>query len=156
MSVADYVNRTVDMLVFQGFSTARDHLLSQSLVDVNGFGTIGTGIVKLAQRFLLLLLTEAGSIQFQPTTGCNFMKDARKGRWRTTGDVNQSFGSAVLDIRRQIRLMQLATDPLDEQYDSATLINVQLNGDQVVLRILLTSMAGTPVTLIAPLTVSVR
>lgn len=159
-SVIPYVGRTIDMTAFQGWELGIgvEALLSQELATPDVSGAVITGTIKLVQRFLLILLTEAGSMAYLsgPTVapGCGFMTDARSGSWRTAADVQQSFYSALLDIKRQLLQLQTADDPLDEQFAGATILGVVLSPvDHAVLRLSLTSQAGTQRAFIAPLNI---
>jgi hypothetical protein len=89
-----------------------------------------TGIAKVGQRFLLILLTQPGSLVYEPLSGCAFTVDMEKGRWRTAADVLQSFASALLDVQRQMRSLETTTDPPNELFANAVLaqINLPLDG----------------------------
>lgn len=157
MSVIDYVGRTADILAFQGmFQAGKEELLSQTLVAPGTGGYLITGVEKLVQRVLVILLTRQGTMQYLPTAGTRFMLDAESGLWRTVLDVQNSFYSAKLDLMRQLRALQLATDPPDEVIDTVDLLNVILTTDTVKLFIRLVTQAGQPVNFIQPLPVVMR
>lgn len=156
-TVVDYQGRTVDLAAFQGWEkgVGVETLLDQSLAEPGEGGEVVTGIVKLAQRFLVLLLTERGSLDYLPDAGCTFMTDARKGGWRTSADVLQSFHFALLDIKRQLRSVELDGDPDDEKFAGVTVLGIVLSPrDRAVLRLALTSQAGTKRAFIAPIDVA--
>lgn len=158
-SAADYTGRTVDLAAFQGHELGAEVLLGQSLAGtgVAAGGLVVTGTLKLAQRFLVILLTEQGSLRYLPDAGCGFMTDARLGRWRTPADVRQSFHSALLDVQRQLGQLELPGDPDDERLAGVTVLAVELNpADRAGLRLRLTTRAGTARTFIAPLSVVPR
>ncbi len=104
-TIIDYVDRTVDVAAFQGWElgVGVEALLDQQLASPENSGEVLTGVVKLVQRFLLLLFTEIGSLTYLPDSGCTFMRDARQGRWRSSADVSNSFHFAIMDVRRQTR-----------------------------------------------------
>ncbi len=157
MSAASYIDRTADLLVFHHLSRDPNVPLTQAIIPPGRYsGYLTTGIDKLAQRFLLALLTVQGSKQFKPLDGCQFVADVRRGRWRTSADVRQSFYSALVDIKRQLQLDESATTPEDEQYGGAVLDDVVLDWPTVSLTISLASVAGTSRTIIAPLGVVVH
>ena len=56
--IPKYIGRSIDVLAFRGGQRAGDVLLEQSLADQFSTGEICTGLQKLAQRFILALLTE--------------------------------------------------------------------------------------------------
>jgi hypothetical protein len=152
-TVADYVGRKVDLVAFDGEEDAiqTERLLSQSLVKTGESGAILTGIQKLVQRFLFVLLTERGSLQYLPLLGCDMIRDGRTGQWRSTADVTQSFYSAVLDVQRQLGDEELATDPLDERFGGAKLTGVTLTKDSVRINVSLSSLAGNTRQFITPI-----
>lgn len=156
-SVADYVGRTTDMLAFQGAAAgAGDQLMLQSLVTPTDSGMVTTGVQKLAQRVLLILLTRRGSLIYSPGLGCDFMRDAHRGAWRTGADIDISFNSAKLDIVRQVRGEELDSDSDDERLASLNLLGAALDDGQAVLRISLVTVAGSTVTFIAPIPLVIR
>jgi hypothetical protein len=155
-TAASYIGRQVDLLLYDGMQSQGDALLSPALVqpgDSAGGAEIA-GIQKLAQRFLLELFTEAGSMLYLPARGCPFMSQARHGGWRTAADVTLSFYSSLLYIARNLTGEELPTDPPDECYGSATLTSVTVNTDMVTLRLTLYSQAGTSRVVLFPLRVN--
>lgn len=159
MSVADYVGRTADMLAFRALLPplrGRDQLLAQELVRPGDGGLLVTGIEKLAQRVLLILLTKAGSRWYAPEEGTAFIADAQRGRWRTSADVEASFYAARLDVSRQVQAGETGDDPADERWGSLTLLGVVLAADRVSLRLRLVSAAGTEYKFITPLPVPLK
>lgn len=156
-SVADYAGRTTDMLAFQGaFPSGGDRLLAQSLVGDRDGGSVVTGVEKLAQRVLLILLTKAGSMAYRPDDGTTFMRDADAGAWRTAADVELSFHAAKLDLVRQIRAVALDSDPADEVIDSIEFLGAALTDGAATLQLRVVSAAGVSVTFIAPISLVVR
>ena len=91
---------------------------------------------------------------YRPGRGCMFMLEGRSGLWRTPGDVVSSFSSSVLTITDNLVSDEEPGDPDDERFKSATVESVSLVQDLVVLRIVLTSLAGTSRTVLFPLRVS--
>lgn len=154
-NVREYVGRTVDLLAFQMDRTAQRQEMVQSLVRGVERGRLVTGVEKLAQRFLLILLTEVESMGYLPQAGTRFLIDARFGSWRTTADIRQSFASAVLDVQRQLRQQELDSDPDEEKFASAEITGLSLTGDGVKLAIRLTSVAGDSREILTPISVVV-
>lgn len=152
--ILDYVGRTVDMLAYDNLSLSRETLLSQQLVLPGQSGALISGIQKLVQRYLLELLTELGSLTYLPRRGCLFMLEARLGLWRTTADVESSFYSSMLDVRRNLILEENESDPLEERFDNADLLSVVLSTDHVVIQVQVTSLAGTGRDILLPLRVT--
>ena len=156
MSAADYVGRTHDLLALHGAVPGQSVLLEEALIPADGSGGyIVAGIEKLVQRFLLALLTVAGSKAYLPSDGCQFMLDAQLGRWRTAADVYQSFYASLVDVRRQLQLDEDSTTPDDETFAGATLESVELNWPTARLVVRMDSAAGSSRTFVAPLAVAI-
>lgn len=159
MSVADYLGRTADVFAFRGIFPAaagRDQVLAQELARPGDGGQLVTGIEKLAQKVIMVLLTKLGSKVHRPTDGTLFMVEAGRGQWRTPADVIQAFYAARLMIRRQIVASEQATDPADERWGDLAIVRVTLNTDTAALTLYLTSAAGTSYKFIAPITVPIK
>lgn len=153
-TVDQYLGRTVDLLLYDGMAVGADTLLTPALVLPGQSGALITGVQKLVQRFLLELFTELGSMTYASTRGCNFMRDARRGGWRTPTDVEQSFYTSLLNVKRNLIQDELSTDPDDERFASAKLLSVVVNADSVVLHIQVLSQAGTARKVLFPLRVN--
>ena len=157
-TVADYKDRLADMLAFRGVfpQQGREQLLAQELVKPGDGGVLIAGIEKLAQKVLLILLTKVGSRQYSPTEGTAFMREAERGIWRSTADVESSFYSARLDIARQCQASESDDDPADERWAGLELLGVTFSPGFVGIRVYLTSQAGTSYTFITPVSVPIR
>jgi hypothetical protein len=155
-SIADYAGRTVDMLAFDDAKASGEAKITQLLVLPGQSGALTTGIQKLAQRFLIELLTERGSLEYLPDRGTFFITQIRAGIIRTSQDLFTAFSTAEIELRNNLRLEDnVANDPTDEQYRSATLTAVSLFGDTATLTIEVTSAAGTTRKVIYPLRVAI-
>jgi hypothetical protein len=151
-----YVGRTVDVLAFDDAKATGDALLTQTLVQPGQSGALITGIEKLVQRFLLELLTEQGSMPYALARGTFFMTQIRAGMLSTSQDLFAAFGAAELEIRTNLRTEEdVATNPADERYKSASLLAASLQGDLAVLTIQVMSVADVSRTVIYPLRVSI-
>jgi len=153
-TVADYVERTVDVVAYQGSEIGGEKLLTQSLGDANGDGQICTGIVKLGQRFLLELLTEQGSMQFLPLRGCTFMTEARLGYFRNQVDVLSALSRALLWIKRNLQAEESDDDPDDERFGTAIITNIEYTPGEAKVFITLISRAGTA-SVVLPINVAI-
>mgnify|MGYP003545155545 CR=1 FL=1 len=153
-NVLDYVGRSVDLLAFDGMNLDSEALLIQQLVYPGSNGALISGVQKLAQRFLLELLTESSSLQYLPKRGCAFMLEARLGIWRTPADVESAYYSSLLDVKRNLILEEADTDPLDERFASADLISLSLTADKAVAHIQVSSQAGVSRKVIFPLRIN--
>ena len=150
-SVIDYVNRTVDVLAFDDAKASGEALLSQVLVKPKQSGALITGISKLVQRVLIELLTEKGSLIYDPTRGTSFITQFRAGLIQTTQDLNSAFALAEVDVRLNLGLEESTDDPDDERYDSMNLLSAALIGDTANLSIQINSLAGESRVVIYPL-----
>ena len=145
------------MLAFQGAVVGRNVEVVQALTDPGSpGGFVVTGVNKLAQRLLILLLTERGSLRYLPEVGTFLITDARLGLWRTLADVQQSAHSALLDVRRQLVLAESEDDPADEKVDNIELLSATLQGDRASLHLQVSSLAGDTRAFIAPLSFVVQ
>lgn len=141
--VRSYAGRTVDYLAFDGMIPSPESQLSQTLAQPGQSGAMITGIEKLVQRFLIELLTEQGSLHYQPSRGTFFMTALRAGTIRTSQDLFSSFSSAEVDIRDNLKMEEtLSADPEDERYAGSELLSASLLGDTASLLFSISSVAG--------------
>ena len=83
------------------------------------------------------------------------MTQIRAGMLSTSQDLFAAFGAAELEIRTNLRTEEdVATNPADERYKSASLLAASLQGDLAVLTIQVMSVADVSRTVIYPLRVS--
>ena len=153
-TVKDYKNRTVDVAAFKNWKLGSEVKVTQELASPGKGGEFIAGIEKLIQRYTIELFTELGSLTYLPARGCSFMIDARAGFWRTSGDVQESFSRASLDVADNLSGEESTTDPDDERFLSAELLAVSLLGDSVSLTVRITSRAGTSYESLLPLSVA--
>lgn len=153
----DYTGRTVDLLIFQGVAAEGDRPID------TGFGTAGyvcTGIQKVAQTWLALFLTDAGTVLNKPTRGSSFMTAVRRGAIQVDEDVPAEFGLAAEQVRRTMELdaSEAADLPDDERLDTATLLDYQLFKELSYLRlkIRIRSIAGDSRVVYLPVPVPIR
>jgi len=150
--VAKYVGRSVDLLAYQAENVPGKQEAIQSLTgDGAHSGRITTGIQKLAQRFLLELLTERGSMIYKPARGCLFMTEAKQGQFQSQLDVFASFSAALVDIRRNLQSEESESDPDDERYQSAEILLVTFVTGSAGVQVKVHSRAGSSRTVVAPL-----
>lgn len=124
-NVTDYVERTVDILAFDGLGMGREVLLEQVLAQPGKSGKVITGVQKLVQRFLLELFKEKGSDPYSDR-GTDFMIEARSGFMVSIADVHGSFARAILTVSINLRAEEFDTDPNDERWGSAEILEVEL------------------------------
>lgn len=151
----DYVDRRIDVLALRGAQAFGEVQLSQTLFDEQSAGEICTGTQKLAQRFVLELLTEEGSMRFLPERGCRFMTDIRFGRLHTEQDVETSFLFSLVNVTRNLQNEETDEMEDDERFASATLLAIAILPGFLSLSVQVTSLAGTSRKVILPLSMTV-
>jgi hypothetical protein len=129
------------------------------MVDASTSGTICTGIVKLAQRFLITFLNEVGSIKYnywgrEIEQGTRFMLALRMGRMHTDADVFAEFAMAELQARQQLKAEETGDEPDDERYKSSELKALELSQGEMRLTIDIQSQSDS-VQIILPIPVMV-
>jgi hypothetical protein len=145
------MSRLIDLLVFHPSGSESSQPLSLSLAGSSASGLGVTGILKVIQRFFLELFTVRGTLRGLPNRGCSFMADAWQGLWQTPVEVQSSFAAALSQIKLNLRADIAATDPADEQFETAELADIQLAADTVKLYIRLFTKAGDSRIVLAPL-----
>jgi len=154
MSINQYVGRTIDILAYQNAPGTGEVLTVQALAQESNDGQICTGVQKLAQRFLLELLTETGSLAYQPERGCQFMIDARMSLFNSQYDVLASYSASLVDIQKNLQAEESLSDPADERFRNAEAVSVNFSPGSASITMRVTSMAGTSREVIAPLDVN--
>lgn len=143
--------RTYDVAVFEAGAPSAVVSLTAA---VAGGGSLVTGPLKLAQRVLLELLTDYGSMLYAPTRGCGLMAALTNGAALTDVSVQQAFSLAASQVKRSLAAdAAAAPTPLDETLDQLDLVSVALAPDQAALTIAITSAAGAAARLIVPLAI---
>lgn len=154
-SVAQYVGRQADLVVFHGVAESGESLLEMSLAEEGGSGKIVAGPQKVAQRFLLELLREKGTMPLRSSGGSDFMTEARMGLFRTAIDVMGAFARAVVDIRTTLQAEESDSDPDDERFQDAELVSAEVSASQVSIRVRVLTRAGESREFLFPLKVLV-
>ena len=149
---ADYANRTVDLQVLQGIQRYGKVLTPTALAAAGEGGRAATGIVKLAQRFLLELLTPRGSQIYNPTRGSSLLPEIQEGRIRTPIAASTAGSRAILTAKRSLLAEESSTDPDDERYGSARVRSAEVTSNSVIYAFELTSRAAAA-TVILPLNI---
>lgn len=148
---SDYVGRQFDLLALQGAQPVGDVLLTQTMFTAQDMGQVCTGVQKLAQRWLLHLLTVRGSMPFNADDGTDFLTDARRGRWRTEEDIQESYEFAAADVALYMTREESDDMHPEDRFRSAVLQRIAILPDRSVsLTIAITSQAGTSRKIILP------
>lgn len=101
-----------------------------------------TGPEKLAQRFLLELMTEMGSMPFAETRGSVLLSKLRSGSMYSELDVINAFYTALLDVSSNLQAEETEDDEDDERYGSVELIDVSVTPGSVSMSAHLYNLTG--------------
>ncbi len=142
-TAADYLGRSVDVAAFTGQRPEGDTQLTAALAEPGQSGLVVTGIVKLAQRWLMEFMTIRGSMPGLPDRGCDFFGQIARGELRTSVDAGQAFYLSAEQVRANIIAEETVTDPDDESYADVTLIAVVVDRGKLTIRVKIDSRAGT-------------
>ena len=158
MASVDYTGRAVDLFIFKGSTPAGEAEITLSWDGDEG-GFVTTGIQKLVQSFLLLFITERGSVPHKENIGTGFVTSLRQGQILDEGDVNSEFIVASELVQQTLDLVADENDfPEDEQFESAELLRFVIDRASSLLRmtIRITSVAGESRTVFCPVPLAIR
>ena len=144
-----YAGRTIDIVAWNTLTA------TGGMFDAQSTGQVVTGILKLAQRFLITFLHEPGSVKYnywnrETPVGTTFMSQLRQGVARTNAAVSALFQLSEIAARQQLQAEETDDDPDDERYKKATLGDMTIDGDYLMLKVTIYSLADE-VTLIVPI-----
>ncbi len=105
------------------------------------------GLALLAQRFLLELLTERGSMYYLPKRGCDFIARLRKAK--TEFDIIVAFAAARAQLKRNLRNDEKEL-PLDACYKSASVGQMSISNSEIVLEFVVRSRSNETITITTP------
>lgn len=151
-TVADYAGRTSDAAILRPRYTATNGLstISDLSMGQDG-GAMCTGVQKVAQKWLVIFLTQRGSVRYRPLRGTDFPAAIVNGSIRTDADLVTAFSIAADQVAEQMAADALPTDPLDEQFVSATLVSASVPGNgTATLSVKITTAAGAARTVVFP------
>ena len=118
-------------------------LSQQALFTADDAGHICTGIVKLAQNWVIEFLTELGSKGYhQSTRGTAFITLAKTGQLTSEATVQLQFSFAAIRVAQNLAAAVTEQTPADERLASAVLERLTLADNQLVLHVRLQSEAG--------------
>jgi hypothetical protein len=110
-----------------------------------------SGIRGLAQRYLIELFTQIGTLQGLPDRGTRLFNDILHRNLRTTYDIVSFFAAANAEAINNLRRESRADDPPDEIIKDARLIHVEIDQTRLVLHIEIESEAGLTQEIRAPI-----
>lgn len=149
-AAAAFAGRTFDVAAFRGQRASGEVLLASSLAGPGDGGEAITGVLKVAQWFVVEFLTAAGSLPYDPARGTGFVPALISGALRTETDAFVAFGFAVGTIRALAAQLEPAGAPADERFASAVLDSATIVPGSVSLHITLTTAAGTSRAILLP------
>ena len=124
------------------------------LVDDEGKSQAIEGVIKAAQKFAMVFLTEQGSMPDDPERGTTFLTDLRFGVVRTEFDVVSSFTNAVAQALDYFAEIQADAElPDDERIVDARLNTFELDAPRIIVNIVVTTAAGDSAEVVAPIDV---
>jgi hypothetical protein len=154
----DYTGRTVDLLIFQGVEASGNQPIDLSFGLEEG-GYVCTGVQKVAQTWLILFMTDRGSVLNKPLRGSSFFPAIRRGRIRVEEDISAEFSLAAEQVRQTMDLDATAdgTLPDDERLDEANLLEYSLDREASVIRlkVRILTIAGDSRDVILPVPVTI-
>lgn len=133
--------RTYDVVAFQ-IPAHVYQPTDQRLWELDGSGRAVTGILKLAQRVLLELLTVRGSKPFDQNSGTSLLSFIRQGRIRNEIDAHTYFQYAVVELQQNLQTAAADGDPDDERFASLSVLSLTFTPLQLSYRLKLLSAAG--------------
>lgn len=106
-----------------------------------------TGIVKLAQIFVIRLLTSFGSKAIDPNEGASFLKNI-SGNYKNSR-VRHVTNIAIAEVLSNMKEEDEAIED-DEKIEKANIISISKQGQDVSIEIEITSVAGDSVIAVLP------
>jgi hypothetical protein len=126
------------------------------LADEISSGDTVTGIQKLAQRYLLKLMTRRGSIPYMATEGSTFMPLIVDGGAVSEADVFAAFTAASVDVASSLAKEELATDDNSERFGAAYLQKLTVMNGSLRLDIKINNKLGESIGVRVPIQFSLR
>lgn len=123
-------------------------IFTDNKVSLAGSSKTVSGIRRLAQRVLLELLTDHGSMPYQSRRGCTFVRRCRAGM--SEYDVIVAFAAARSRIKRLLKTDVTADTPKNEQLADMRLGGIFLGNGQLIAAVLVISRAGDAVQVDTP------
>lgn len=107
---------------------------------------------KLAQRFILELMTNRGSLLYRANRGSTFFSELASGAIRNELDLFSSFSSALLDVSTALQEEEGEDLEDSERFDEAIVDSFSLDEQgNALLAINITNKAGTTENVTIPL-----
>lgn len=114
-------------------------------------GAYVTGAQKLAQHFIAELMTQRGSVRFDPDFGCRLPGELRGYNVLSLSDIHGVLARGINDVVTNIRGRERVTDKADEMLADATIADLKQRLDCVVVSLRIHTEAGEQVVVQLPL-----
>jgi len=105
-------------------------------------GVSVSGAQKLAQNFIAELMTQRGSVRFDPGYGSRLPNELRGYNVLSLGDLHGVLARGIDDVTTNLRARERITDTLDEMLASATIADLKQRLDCVIVSLRLRTEAG--------------
>ena len=114
-------------------------------------GAYASGTHKLAQDFVAELLTQRGSVRFDPNYGSRFTTEFRGSNMLSINELHGMLSRGIHDVVLNMRNREKPTDDPAEMLATAVIMDLQQHLDRVIVALKITSEAGEPLVLRLPL-----
>jgi hypothetical protein len=114
-------------------------------------GAYASGAWKLAQNFAAELLTQRGSVRFDPAYGSRFPNELRGYNVLSIDELRGSLARGINDVVTNMQGRERMSDRADEMLASADIVQLQQQLDRVIVSIRLTTEAGRTVVIPLPI-----
>ena len=114
-------------------------------------GSYVSGLQKLAQNFLVELMTQKGSVRFEPDFGSRLPSELRGMNILSLNDLHGSLARSLNDVVMNIRSRERMTDTPDELLADVSIIDLRQMLDRVIVSLRLRSESGTDLVMKLPL-----
>ena len=114
-------------------------------------GAYVAGAQKLAQHFIAELMTQRGSVRFDPEYGCRLPGELRGYNVLTLSDIHGVLARGISDVITNIRSRERVTDTADEMPADASIVDLRQRLDCVVASLRIHTEAGDQVVVPLPI-----
>lgn len=146
---ANYANRSLDITFLKGVKASGRVTLEQVLFKSGNSGEVCTGIQKLIQRWVLMLLTPKGSMTFNPARGTTFMADLVSAY--SYSDIDSIFRLCNMDACLQVKKEESDSMRKEERLERVELQSIEFLKDSVLISVKLTSKFGEAAPVVLPI-----
>ena len=114
-------------------------------------GAYTSGLFKTAQNFVAELLTQRGSVRFDPTYGSRLPNEMRGLNVTALSSVQTVLAGAINDVITNMRRRERPTDLADEWIAAVHIADIQQEVDRALVRLELMTEAGSKTHIQLPL-----